>query len=132
MIIGGRNTFTISQDAAIVIGRFVRSAWQFAARLIGGGGPVPAGAAPASSAPRRAERGPRPASHRRAPAEAPRRKRPSRRIPDFRTRFAARRSRGEMVNTEQKIYRAGTPQDVTSIRAKSQRHRKSTADRWNQ
>ena len=51
---------------------------------------------------------------------------------DFRTRFAARRSRGEMVNTEQEIYRAGTPQDVTSVRAKSQRHRKSTADRWNQ
>jgi hypothetical protein len=37
-----------------------------------------------------------------------------------------------MVDTEQEIYRAGTPQDVTSVRAKSQRHRKSTADRWNQ
>jgi hypothetical protein len=36
-----------------------------------------------------------------------------------------------MVDTEEKIYAAGTPQDVTSVRAKSQRHRKSTADRWN-
>jgi hypothetical protein len=27
---------------------------------------------------------------------------------------------------------AGTPQDVTSERAKSQRHGKVTADKWNQ
>jgi hypothetical protein len=132
MILGGRNTFTMSQDAAVAIGRFFRSAWRSVARFIGGGGPVPAGGVSAPSAPRRAERGPRPVKLRRARAAAPRRKRPSPRIPDFRTRFAARRSRGEMVNTEQEIYRAGTPQDVTSIRAKSQRHRKSTADRWNQ
>jgi hypothetical protein len=51
---------------------------------------------------------------------------------DFRTRFARRRSKGTMANTEGKLFRAGTPQDVTSLRAKSQRHRKSTADRWNQ
>lgn len=125
MILGGRNTFTMSQDAAVAIGRFFRSAWKRLARFIGGG-------APASTAQRHPERGARPASLRRAPAADPRRKRTSRRVPDFRTRFAARRSRGEMVNTEQEIYRAGTPQDVTSIRAKSQRHRKSTADRWNQ
>jgi hypothetical protein len=30
------------------------------------------------------------------------------------------------------LYSRGTPQSVTSVRAKSQRHRKSTADRWNQ
>jgi hypothetical protein len=132
MILGEQNTFTMSQDAAVVVGRFFRSAWTRLPRFIGGGGPVPAGGAPASTAPRHPERGRRPASLRRAPAADPSRKRRSRRVPDFRTRFAARRSRGEMVNTEQEIYRAGTPQDVTSIRAKSQRHRKSTADRWNQ
>jgi hypothetical protein len=37
-----------------------------------------------------------------------------------------------MLDTEDEIYCAGTPQDVTSVRAKTQRHRKSTADRWNQ
>ncbi len=31
-----------------------------------------------------------------------------------------------------KIAPAGTPQDVTSERAKSQRHGKVTADKWNQ
>jgi len=51
---------------------------------------------------------------------------------DFRTRFARRRSRGELVDTEQQIFRADTPPDVTSVRAKSSRHGKSTADRWNQ
>lgn len=50
----------------------------------------------------------------------------------FRKRFARRRSRGLMTNKENELFRSGTPQDVTSIRAKSQRHRKSTADRWNQ
>jgi nucleotide-binding universal stress UspA family protein len=51
---------------------------------------------------------------------------------DFRTRFARRRSRGEMSNTEREIFRADTPADVTSVRAKSSRHGKSTADKWNQ
>jgi hypothetical protein len=32
----------------------------------------------------------------------------------------------------QKLAPAGTPQDVTSERAKSQRHGKVTADKWNQ
>jgi hypothetical protein len=32
----------------------------------------------------------------------------------------------------QKLEQAGTPQDVTSERAKSQRHGKVTADKWNQ
>jgi hypothetical protein len=32
----------------------------------------------------------------------------------------------------QKLNQHGTPQDVTSDRAKSQRHGKVTADKWNQ
>jgi hypothetical protein len=51
---------------------------------------------------------------------------------DFRTRFASRRSRGELANSENERYRAGTPAEVTSVRAKSSRHGKSTADKWNQ
>jgi hypothetical protein len=31
-----------------------------------------------------------------------------------------------------KLQQPGTPQDVTSARAKSQRHGKVTADKWNQ
>jgi hypothetical protein len=58
------------------------------------------------------------------------------RLPDnlrhLRTRFAQRRSKSLAANKQGDIFKAGTPQDVTSIRAKSQRHRKSTADRWNQ
>jgi hypothetical protein len=123
MFLGTRDTSTTAQDTAIVVGRFVRDTWWGLARLIGGG-PAPDGGA----SPRKVVRGRRPRS---ATAVAPRRKGKDR-APDFRTGFAARRSRGEMVNTEQEIHRAGTPQDVTSVRAKSQRHRKSTADRWNQ
>lgn len=51
---------------------------------------------------------------------------------DFRTRFAARRSRSEMSNHEHEVFEADTPADVTSVRAKSSRHGKSTADKWNQ
>ena len=51
---------------------------------------------------------------------------------DFRTRFARRRTRGEMVDAEQAIYSADTPPEVTSVPAKSSRHGKSTADKWNQ
>jgi hypothetical protein len=46
--------------------------------------------------------------------------------------YSVRRSHGEMASTEKEIFDASTPQDVTSTRAKSQRHRKSTADKWNQ
>lgn len=45
--------------------------------------------------------------------------------------FSAQRSRGRMVDTSEQIYDASTPQDVTSVRAKSVRHKKSTADKWN-
>jgi DNA-binding FadR family transcriptional regulator len=46
--------------------------------------------------------------------------------------FSARRSQGEMTNQHTEVFDAATPQDVTSVRAKSQRHGKSTADKWNQ
>ena len=54
------------------------------------------------------------------------------RFRDFRKRWAARRSKGEMVPNERKLSHPGTPQDVTSPRAKAQRKGKVTADRWNQ
>jgi hypothetical protein len=53
-------------------------------------------------------------------------------LEDFRKRFARRRSKGLMANKQEELFQAGTPQDVTSLRAKSQRHGKVTADRWNQ
>jgi hypothetical protein len=37
-----------------------------------------------------------------------------------------------MTNKQAEIFQAGTPPDVTSVRAKSRRHGKSTADKWNQ
>ena len=46
--------------------------------------------------------------------------------------FSARRSQGEMANTEAQVFDASTPQDVSSVRAKSSGHRKRTADKWNQ
>jgi hypothetical protein len=51
---------------------------------------------------------------------------------DFVKRWAARRSRGEMVDTSRKRDNSRTPPDVTDPRAKSQRKGKVTADRWNQ
>ena len=54
-----------------------------------------------------------------------------RKVERFRKRFSARRSRGMMVNTEDQLGAASTPADVSSPRAKSQRHGKSTADKWN-
>ena len=33
---------------------------------------------------------------------------------------------------EQEIYGADKPQEEASVRAKSSRHKKSTADKWNQ
>jgi hypothetical protein len=125
MFLGAKDTFTTAQDMAIVVGRFVRDTWRGLARVIGGGPAADGGAIL-----RTGVRG-RPRRPKSATAVAPRRKGKDR-APNFRTSFAAERSRGEMVNTEQEVYRAGAPQDVTSVRAKSQRHRKSTADRWNQ
>jgi hypothetical protein len=50
----------------------------------------------------------------------------------FRKGFSARRSQGEMADTQREIFAARTPQDVTSVRAKSTGHGKKTADKWNQ
>jgi hypothetical protein len=55
-----------------------------------------------------------------------------RRMQQFGKSFSARRSQGEMTNKQSEVFAPGTPQDVTSERAKSQRHGKSTADKWNQ
>jgi hypothetical protein len=55
-----------------------------------------------------------------------------RRLARFRKSFSARRSHGEMVNTQAEIFDAATPQDVSDVRAKSSGHRKRTADKWNQ
>jgi hypothetical protein len=46
--------------------------------------------------------------------------------------FSARRSQGETGNAQREVFDAGTPQDVTSVRAKSSGHGKKTADKWNQ
>lgn len=42
------------------------------------------------------------------------------------------RSRGDMTSAERELSKAGTPADVSSVRAKSSRHGTSTADKWNQ
>jgi hypothetical protein len=55
-----------------------------------------------------------------------------RRLERFGKGFSARRSRGELVNTEAEVVAARTPQDVSSVRAKNSGHKKKTADKWNQ
>lgn len=55
-----------------------------------------------------------------------------RRLQRFGKDFSSRRSRGLMTPTDREVYEPSTPQDVTSTRAKSARHKKSTADKWNQ
>jgi hypothetical protein len=55
-----------------------------------------------------------------------------RRLQQFGKKYSTRRSQAEMANTERELHDAGTPQDVTSTRAKSQVHGKVTADKWNQ
>lgn len=55
-----------------------------------------------------------------------------RRMERFGKSFSARRSQGRMANKQREVLSADTPQDVTSERAKSSRHKTSTADKWNQ
>jgi hypothetical protein len=55
-----------------------------------------------------------------------------RRMQHFGKSFAARRSQGQMTNKQREVFDAHTPQDVTSVRAKSAGHGKKTADKWNQ
>ena len=50
----------------------------------------------------------------------------------FRKKSSAPDNPGGAAGSQDQIYAAGTPADVTSARAKSQRHKKSTADKWNQ
>ena len=37
-----------------------------------------------------------------------------------------------MADQQRELFKAHTPQDVTSVRAKSTGHGKKTADKWNQ
>jgi hypothetical protein len=39
---------------------------------------------------------------------------------------------GPDAEPEEDLYKASTPQDVTSVRAKNERKGKVTADKWNQ
>jgi hypothetical protein len=55
-----------------------------------------------------------------------------RRMRSFGKSFSARRSQGTMVDTSDQLIDSQTPQDVTSVRAKSERKGKVTADKWNQ
>jgi hypothetical protein len=55
-----------------------------------------------------------------------------RRLTQFGKSFSARRSQGQMSDTSEQIHAGNTPQDVTSVRAKSSGHGKKTADKWNQ
>jgi hypothetical protein len=55
-----------------------------------------------------------------------------RRLQRFGKSFSARRTQGEMTNKQNEIFDATTPQDVSSVRAKSERRGKVTADKWNQ
>ena len=54
-----------------------------------------------------------------------------RRMQKFGKTFSQARSRGEPADPSGEVF-AGTPQDVTSVRAKNQGHKKKTADKWNQ
>jgi hypothetical protein len=55
-----------------------------------------------------------------------------RRLQRFGKSFSARRTQGEMTNRQNEVFDASTPQDVSSVRAKSERRGKVTADKWNQ
>ena len=55
-----------------------------------------------------------------------------RRMEQFGKRFSENRSQGLMTPKDGDLISAGTPQDVTSVRAKASGHGKKTADKWNQ
>ena len=46
--------------------------------------------------------------------------------------WSARRSQGEMVNTQDRMFQESRPKDDARARAKSSGHGKKTADKWNQ
>ena len=55
-----------------------------------------------------------------------------RRMQRFGKPFSQQRSQAETANPQSEGVDAHPPQDVTSTRAKGQRHGKVTADKWNQ
>ncbi len=55
-----------------------------------------------------------------------------RRLQQFGKRFSARRSHGTMAEHGHDIFDASRPPDVVSPLAKSSRHGKVTAEKWNQ
>ena len=55
-----------------------------------------------------------------------------RRLQRFGKTYSAGRSQSEKVDTSGSLDDASTPQEVSSVRAKGQKHRKVTADKWNQ
>ena len=55
-----------------------------------------------------------------------------RRMQRFRKKSQLVDDPGAAASSQDQLYAPGTPADVTSTRAKSQRHKKSTADKWNQ
>jgi hypothetical protein len=55
-----------------------------------------------------------------------------RRLQSFGKHYSGRRSAGSARPADDEVVGHGTPQDVTSTRAKSARHKKVTADNWNQ
>ena len=50
----------------------------------------------------------------------------------FRKKASAPDNPGGAAASQDQVFAPGTPAEVTSTRAKSQRHKKSTADKWNQ
>jgi hypothetical protein len=41
-------------------------------------------------------------------------------------------SKQQAIEAAKRLIKPGTPQDVTSVRAKNAGHKKKTADKWNQ
>ena len=55
-----------------------------------------------------------------------------RRLQQFGKSYSGRRSHTEVADTSGSLDDRGTPQEVSSVRAKNEKHRKMTADKWNQ
>jgi hypothetical protein len=55
-----------------------------------------------------------------------------RRMERFGKSFSGTRTQQAMADTEAQLFKSGTPQDVSSVRAKNSGHGKKTADKWNQ
>ena len=55
-----------------------------------------------------------------------------RRLQQFGKSSSERRPPTDIVDTSGSVNERGTPQEVSSVRAKNEKHRKVTADKWNQ